>query len=115
SAVRSRIRRQNNLIMALKVISTSIFGCFYRLVLKAKQSKGRLLEIPSLVSVLHLLHLHHCFQQKRISPLISVNEFLVYNRGLNIFLKGGRCLAWYDASLGRWRSLVRIRPVPLQI
>ena len=24
----------------------------------------------------------------------------------------GRCLAWYDASLGRWRSLVRIRPTP---
>ena len=36
SAVRSRIRSQNNLIMALKVISTSIFGCFYQLVFKAK-------------------------------------------------------------------------------
>jgi hypothetical protein len=24
----------------------------------------------------------------------------------------GRCLAWQDASLGRWRSLVRIRPAP---
>jgi hypothetical protein len=24
----------------------------------------------------------------------------------------GRCLAWYDASLGRWSSPVRIRPTP---
>ena len=28
-------------------------------------------------------------------------------------IERGRCLAWYDASLGRWRSLVRIRPTPL--
>jgi hypothetical protein len=28
-------------------------------------------------------------------------------------LERGRCLAWYDASLGRWRPLVRIRPTPL--
>ena len=27
--------------------------------------------------------------------------------------KWGRCLAWYDASLGRWSSPVRIRPTPL--
>ena len=26
---------------------------------------------------------------------------------------GGRCLAWYDASLGRWSSPVQIRPTPL--
>ena len=45
---------------------------------------------------------------------ISITKFLVYNTGLNIFVEWGRCLAWYDASLGRWRSLVRIRPVPLQ-
>ncbi len=25
----------------------------------------------------------------------------------------GRCLAWYDASLGRWRPPVQIRPAPL--
>jgi hypothetical protein len=25
----------------------------------------------------------------------------------------GCCLAWYDASLGRWRSSVQIRPTPL--
>jgi hypothetical protein len=25
---------------------------------------------------------------------------------------GGRCLAWYDASLGRWRPPVQIRPTP---
>lgn len=29
--------------------------------------------------------------------------------------RGGRCLAWYDASLGRWRPLVRIRPTPHNI
>ena len=31
---------------------------------------------------------------------------------MNSMKKGGRCLAWYDASLGRWSSPVQIRPTP---
>jgi hypothetical protein len=103
-ALLTRTRIEN--LQETKRVSKS-FECKIRSEIRSK--------LPIFGSLEHPLLQRHIFDLTTNTKGLTINDEFAHiklpNQGGNEH--GGRCLAWQDASLGRWRSLVRIRPTPL--